>query len=358
MKKLLSILLILICLDSFGQGSQAFEFNRIYSYALQEDVQKILSVLDTIPDQSLTEEQKDIKGRYLQRFRNQNESMDCNTDDPMLRSLLKLYQIYWRNALLDKQQLKKYDEQLKDSIATFLIAHNYKSDTLTRPEIAASFGQHLKRYLANSGYFSATGKTGNLFDLFVWSKEDTVTYNVKLPETEVKTTVVFLENPVTMGWEEYATFGKYYPGGWATKEQLYSVDKAYDKNSENFKVSYLAHEAQHFADYKTYPNLTGVDLEYRAKLTELILAEETLHKLLTTFISNASSEGRNSHAFANYAVIRDLSKAIYKQDFVSDVQQWKQVEPDKIRKKSKRLLKQHSKSLKKAGADTVTEFIF
>jgi hypothetical protein len=357
MKSCLIIFCLLLCLKGFGQSSQPFEFKKIYSYALQEDVKKILFVLDTIPNETLTEEQRRVKEKYFHRFEYQEEEVDYNTNDPMLKSLLKLYQAYWRNALLDKSNIERYNEHLKDSVVAFLKEQNYKPELLSQQDLTNNFGQHLKKFLTQQKYFSATGKTGSLYDLFVWPKEDTVTYNVQLPETEIETTVIFIDSTVTMGWQEYATLGRSYAGGWATKDFLYSVRKAYDTTSENFKVSYLTHEAQHFADYKTYPMLTGADLEYRAKLAELVFARETLYKLFQVFIRNANQEGRNAHAFANYAVIRDLSGKIFKQEFVSEIELWKKVTPKKISKKSKHLLKQHSRVLKKAGADTVTELI-
>lgn len=357
MRSCVLILCLLLSLEVFGQNSQPFEFRKIYSYALQEDVGKILSVLDTIPDTALTEEQRAVKKQYFHRFKHQGEEVAYNTNDPMLRSLLQVYYSYWKKALLNKSRKQQYDEQLKGSVVAFLRSHNYKPDSVSQRDITNNFGQHLKVFLKQQKYYSATGKTGGLFDLFVWPKEDTTTYLVKLPETEVNTTIIFIDSTITMGWQEYATFGKYYPGGWATKDFLYSVRKAYDTTSENFKVSYLTHEAQHFADYKTYPQLTGADLEYRAKLTELVFARETLYTLIQNFIRNANQEGRNSHAFANYAVIRDLSKRIFKKEFVSDVEQWKRVSPAKISKTGERLLKQHSRALKKAGPDTVTELI-
>lgn len=357
MKNCLFVLTLLFSLNVFGQANQSFDFKKVYSYALQEDVEKILSVLDTIPDETLTEEQRKVKEKYFHRFKYQDEEVDYNTNDPMLKSLLKLYHSYWRKALLDKSNIKQYDEQLKDSVAAFLKAHNYRPDSLSQQDISNNFGQHLKRFLKQQKYYSATGKTGNIFDLFLWPKEDTTAYLVKLPEIEVETTIIFIDSTVTMGWQEYATFGKSYPGGWATNEFLYNVRKAYDTTSENFKVSYLTHEAQHFADYKVYPLLTGADLEYRAKLTELVFAQQTLYDLIRTFIRNANPEGRNSHAFANYAVIRDLSRQIFKQDFVSDIEEWKKVSPTRISKTSKSLLQQHSKALKKAGAKNVRELI-
>src|SRR4029077_9164441 len=63
--------------------------------------------------------------------------------------------------------------------------------------------------------------------------------------------------------------------GWATAMTLYAVRSAYDIESESFRVSYLAHEAQHFADYGRFPKLARPEREYRAKLTELAEAQAT-----------------------------------------------------------------------------------
>jgi len=54
--------------------------------------------------------------------------------------------------------------------------------------------------------------------------------------------VVFLEEIVSMGWQEY------------------------------FHVNFIAHEAQHFADYKTYPKLLQIELEYRANHIQLFFS--------------------------------------------------------------------------------------
>lgn len=353
----LSVFTFFLCLNLFGQSSQTFEFKKIYSYALQADVSKILSVLDTLSDESLTQKERIVKEKYFHRFKFDDEDIDYNTSDPLLKSLLEVYHSYWKKALLDNKQTEQYDEQLKNNVAAFLTENGYLADTLSQEDVKDNFGKHLKSFLSHHNYYSATGKTAGLYDLFLWSKEVPKTYHVQLPETKTPTTVIFLEDVVTMGWEEYASFGTVYPGGWATKELLYNVRKAYDTTSENYKVSYLKHEAQHFADYKVFPALTGADLEYRAKLVELIYADHTLYDLIRSFIRNANHEGRNPHAFASYAIIRDLSGKIFKQDFVSDIEQWKNVPSKKIRKVSKRLLKQHSKALDEMGANTVTEYI-
>lgn len=363
MKKIFVLFLLLACQTPFAQENQPFEFNKIYSYVLQGDVAKVLAVLDTLPNERLSLEEKKIKEKYFHRFKYQDQVMDYNTDDVMLQNILKIYQTYWEQALLGKENDEKYESELKKNIASFLKKNNYTyqqdsvKDTLSTQDIEDNSTRHLKNFLSEKGYYSATGKTAGLFDLFVWSTEVPIEYTVDLPETEVNTTIIFLEDVVTMGWEEYASFGKVYPGGWATKEELYAVGKAYDTTTENFKVSYLKHESQHFADYKKYPHLSGADLEYRAKLTELIYAEETLYKLIRSFIRNASSEGRNPHAFGGYVLIRDLSKEIFGKDFVSEMEQWECVPSEIIKKESQNLLKEHSDALDKAGADSVIELI-
>jgi hypothetical protein len=363
MKRIAAVILFLLFNNSFAQETQVFEFNKIYSYVLQGDVAKVLEVLNTLPDEQLSPEEKKIKKKFFERFRLQEEVVDYNTSDPMLHDLLDIYQTYWRQALLDNENMEHYESGLKRDIASFLKKNKYPTqneyveDTLTDHEIQNNFTQHLKNFLAEKNYYSATGQTAGFFDLFIWEREVPTEFKVVLPETEVTTTIIFLKDVVTMGWEEYASFGKVYPGGWATKEVLYAVGKAYDTTSENFKVSYLKHESQHFADYKTYPNLSGVDLEYRAKLTELIYAEETLYNLISSFIRNASSEGRNPHAFGGYAVIRDLSQKIFAEEFVTEIEQWKCITPERIKQESEDLLKAHSAALEEAGADSVIELI-
>ena len=58
-------------------------------------------------------------------------------------------------------------------------------------------------------------------------------------------------------------------GGWAKEDGLYCLCRHYDLDSERYKLSFLKHEARHFADYELYPELQPSDMEYRSKLTEL-----------------------------------------------------------------------------------------
>jgi len=82
-----------------------------------------------------------------------------------------------------------------------------------------------------------------------------------------------------------------------------------------------------------------------------------LYDVIRTFTRNANKEGRNAHAFGNYCVIRDLSRHFFQQEFVTDMEQWKMIPARRLHKASKRLLQAHTKGLKKAGAQTVREYI-
>lgn len=351
-----ALLALALCV-SLHAFSQSANFNKVYALALQENLALALHHLDTLTNNQLTEAQQAVKERFYRRFRTQNEAYDFQTTDSALIQLQQHYQAYWKKALLNPAQAAVYEKQLQEDIGQFLTAHHYTNDGSVKGDMVNNFTQHLKHFLKQKGYYAATGKTGSLFDLLVWAKEVKTVYDVKLPRGRAATTVIFLENTITLGWEEYATLGRNYPGGWATNEQLYCVRKAYDTTSEDFKVSYLKHEGQHFADYKAFPKLTGADLEYRAKLTELYYADQTLYDVIRVFTRNASKEGRNAHAFGNYCVIRDLSKKIFHQEFVTDPEQWKKISASRIRQASNQLLKAHTRGLRKAGAQTVTEYV-
>jgi hypothetical protein len=154
---------------------------------------------------------------------------------------------------------------------------------------------------------------------------------------------------VTLGWEEFATLGRHYPGGWATRKELYCVKSAYDLKSEQFLVSYLAHESRHFADYTLFPKLQSADLEYRAKLTELSLAKSSLYQLIAFFVANANLHSENGHSVANYCVIRELSKSLFNTEFEADMSKWNQKSPAVINTAAAEILRANTKTLRSMG---------
>jgi hypothetical protein len=115
---------------------------------------------------------------------------------------------------------------------------------------------------------------------------------------------------VSLGWLGYAICDFHHTGGWATPERLFAVRSAYDLDAESFKVSYLAHEGQHFSDYRRFPTLTQPDLEYRAKLVEIAKARSSLYDLLAAFIANGSDSREQPHPWADRQVVNQLAASV------------------------------------------------
>jgi len=343
---------------SYSQNSQndsvEIDYKKIYSYGLDGDVRSGLSLLEFIDVNKLTAKDLKFKTDFENRFKYTNDESDfLESHKSSISELLEIYHKYWRTALLDNS--KNYDTLIKKNVADFLTEKYPQAPGFKVNE--DSIDVYVKKYIESFGlHTTGFGKTGKYFDLLVWGLEKDTTYTFLLHKEKTSVEVVFMDDFVTFGWEEYATLGRYYPGGWSTKKALYCVKKAYDLKSENFLIGYLAHESRHFEDYKIFPKLMSADLEYRAKLTELSMQQKTLHKSIEFFINNSNYESENGHSVANYCVIRDLSKVLFKIEFEKDINKWKEISIKQINKTAYDLLKANTKSLIKQGAD-VEKFI-
>ena len=128
-------------------------------------------------------------------------------------------------------------------------------------------------------------------------------------------------------------------------------------NSEKFEISYLTHEGQHFQDYINFPKLIQKDLEYRSKLVEIAKSDKTTHNIISKFISNSSPEGNNAHAFANYCVIRDLSKELFSGKPEIEIKIFEKINVDLIKNKAEVLFDKHTSQLNLVGSKTTTSLI-
>jgi hypothetical protein len=128
--------------------------------------------------------------------------------------------------------------------------------------------------------------------------------SVPLPEGSTTTNVFYLDGFLSRGWSAYFMCDQGGAGGWAKPEGLYVVVPSYGNLSdENFRVNFLAHESQHYVDYRHFPGLEGWELEYRAKLVELVYANQTHQKVLTYFISNQGDDPADAHSYADKRVL-------------------------------------------------------
>ncbi|MCC9064583.1 hypothetical protein [Flavobacterium piscisymbiosum] len=326
-----------------------FDYTRIYSFALDGNPKQALPLLEVDPSKKISEKDLKFKTDFENRFKFEEDKSDfLATRKSKIDQLLKIYRDYWRFSFLNKE--KKNDSLIMRNVSNFLKANFPSAENLTVNK--DSIDVYQKKYISSLGYHTTGfGKTGGLYDLLVWKTEKDTIYNLNYDGKKTPVKVYFMDDFVTLGWSEYATLGRYYPAGWATKEALFCVKKAYDLKSENFRVSYIGHEGRHFADYKLFPNLKGVgsaDLEYRGKLTELSLySQDGLYKRLQFFINNGNYDSENGHSIAAFCVIRDLSRLLFDNDYEKDIDKWKTIPSKKINEAATKILSENTKSLQK-----------
>jgi hypothetical protein len=358
MRSLLKILafLLLAPVAAFAQ-SDSTVFDDLLFQALQGNMAPVVHVLDTLEDQRLKKDQVKMKDVLLHRFGAQDEHYDYRTPDTTVVAIMRIYHRYWRNVLMDTAARYAQDSLLIEHVCAHLLKHPAKLQIGDPGAITEQWADLLQQHLKFHGYYAAVGKTGAFYDLLLHGAETEMRYPVTMPEDTLDVKVVFMDSVISNGWEGYATADTYYPGGWATDSALYCARSSYDLTSEQFSVSYLKHEGEHFADYKRFPKLQSPDLEYRAKLVELGAARETLYGLIRFFLQNSAYDATNPHAYANFCVIRDLSRSLFQKEREEDIGAWKALPLEVIQRAATSLLLKHTKDLRAAGAMTVETFV-
>ena len=149
-----------------------------------------------------------------------------------------------------------------------LAAHFGTADTKKLSDIEE---RYVKKAFQKEGFFFLGGRTGGYYGPYIWRNTETKTYKVELPEGIQEYSVNLLDGFIMKSWLDYLSLSEIGTGGWTDGDGIINcVKSAYDLESESFQVSLLKHEAQHARDLYAVPNLPSADLEYRAKLVELI----------------------------------------------------------------------------------------
>lgn len=316
---------------------------RYYSLALQGDLSRAAELFSSA--ESLSEDEAALRDHFLGRFQSGEEDPAPATTDPLVAELITTYQHYWRRSLLGELSAEEGEAEIERAVGE-LLKHHGVADGKEESALARARSEVERR-----GFHMLGGRTLPLMDLLIWENEALERYAVELTDGTQPVEVVFLSGFLARGWADYATFGKAHTGGWAADDRLYCRQADYDVGSEKFRVSYLAHEARHFADYSRFPALDSIELEYRAKLTELAFAENLLPDLLESFTSRGESRSRAPHPFANYAVIRDLRARLAGGEDTTP-EDWASVDPARVRTLAHQLLDENTAALEGAGAAT------
>ena len=291
------------------------------------------------------------KKKLYARFNTKGEVFENTSGNKIVNDISNIYREYWRTQLLKENPENRTDTLLYSMLTDYLLSNQLTK--LTKDSLSKTIknDSELKRIIEGEG-FKADFKYRNGFqEVFIWDKETIDKYEVTLPKGTINAKVVFIENYHLNGYDNYASLGDSQVGGWAVKESatLYCNKSDYDLNSENFKVSYLKHESLHFTDLNEYPNLSSADLEYRAKIIELMYCtEKTIYERIVQFLNGANSADRNhSHPYANYNLIKNLSQLLFNSEYESDYKNWKKLSVEDINNAAASLYKTSEDTLQK-----------
>jgi hypothetical protein len=269
--------------------------------ALQADASQAVALLKKIRAAEFDGNDATLRDCIVQRFDNPQPAAVTETD-PFARTLLEDFRRYWHRSLREPAVRDSAEQQLLDSLRALVhTAPKAEFDDIWPP---------IENRLRESGLHVLGGRTGHLLELMIWRREDVVTHHVRLPEQEkvqdIRVTQV--DDFVSFGWAHYATCGRRATGGWAHPDMLFAVMPRYagGAGGEQFRVSLLGHEAQHAADKTHLPGLASWELEYRAKLTELSLADTTRAQILSRFIEDQGDDMQSPHSYANKRVLAAL----------------------------------------------------
>lgn len=285
------------------------------------------------------------------RFVSKEEVFVNTSGNKIVNDISNIYREYWREELMKPTPKSRTDSTLYTNIANYLLSN--KLTTLPEDSLIKYIkdDSELRKIIQKEGFKVDFKFRNGVQELFIWNKESIKKYEVILPKVTVKTTVVFIESYHINGYDEFATFGDSQVGGWAIKESatLYCNKGTYDLGSEKFEVSYLKHESIHFTDLNDYPNLSSADLEYRAKVIELIYCTKaTIYDRISQFIIEADHSDRNhSHPYANYILIKNLSKILFNAEYQFDHKKWKTVSVKNINDAAMKLYRMSEDILKK-----------
>ena len=247
-------------------------------------------------------EHAELYQKYVSLFQQENYlSYDV---DGGLQDILLIYQKYYRDAFYLEQSPEEAAEGLRTRLAELFQADPAAPLDKLEDTAAEAF--------RSQSLYALTGRTGGWYGPYIWRTEELRHYAVELPDGVQDYAVKLLDGFVMESWLNYLTFGMSGAGGWSNGDGLiHCVKHCYDLDSESFRVSLLKHEAQHAADQSRYPGMSPEDLEYRAKLVELIYSEE--RQLLDRFLQEADAAcSGNSHGLAAERIARGFAARLDK----------------------------------------------
>lgn len=287
----------------------------------------------------LSETDLELKREFENRFLDQPyPDGEAVPGDSLADDVANAFRNYWRLGLLGRFDSPEIEYHLDEQLDRIWRRHTNASDHLVQEKDGFP-GMALNE----AGIYSLDTNTPPYRDLFIWREQRTARYRVQLTDQNIPVTVNFMDNFVVQGWKEFASLGLATTTGWVENDELYCVAWAYDTSMENFAVSYLKHEARHLVDLHKYPDMQPVELEYRAKLTELSYAHSSLKRILDDFRVKAAENPDSAHAMANWQVTRDIYRKLEGREIPENWSGWGYPDVTRVNRVARELLEENTR---------------
>lgn len=337
--KVVTIIGLALALAAAGTAANPDTLTDPYiSLALQGDLRSARELFDETGENGTPSSDNGLAARFRSRFVDQNEMLSPDTGDAFVNSVVRVYREYWVRTLTRRHTVEEGAHFLETALLDLL----RQSGETVQPHPASGAFDRVGAVLRDKGFHYLEAEAPPLRDLFLWKSEENKRYMVRLTDRTQAVRVTFMKEIYSMGWKEFATLGLVSTTGWVEGTNLYCVSQAYDRSSEEFRVSYLKHESRHLADFERFPGLPSSELEYRAKLTELAFASTTLRGLLEDFTSKSDPNPGAPHTFANHRVSRAMYLALYGKPMPGSGSPWLNVKVSAANQAARKLLRQNT----------------
>lgn len=298
--------------------------------ALQGDGRAAVARLKPLDPATLSAKNRQTHACMLERL-DARRTPPAQLDDRFLAGVLAAYREYWLRSLRSEHPAADNEANLLAALNALAVAEGDAAATNLD-----DLETHLDARITARGWHALFGLTLPLREFMLWKTETPQHYEAPLPQGVQPVTVVFMDGFASLGWAGFATCDRAHSGGWTRPEALYAVRSAYDLDSEDFRVSYLAHEAQHFWDHAHFPALEQPELEYRAKLVELASGRTGVYDTLDAFSGNVGTDRAVPHSHANGRVVHELRTRL----FGGNASAWQQADVERINTAAAQLLRE------------------
>lgn len=258
-------------------------------------------------------EKEDVLHKYISVF--EEGQYYKRTDNEIIGNIDKIYQNYYKDIFWHGVDNERAEKMLFKSLKEYCeeISHSIIDDDIEN---------EIEKIVNKEGYQYLGGQTSGLFGPYIWKNSTRVTYDVELPNGIEPYTIIMMDGFISRSWLDFISFGLTGTGGWIGKDgTLCCVKSVYDIESKEFSISFLKHEAQHGHDIKKYPGISVADLEYRAKLVELVYWQDC-KKMLEILGEADNTNPDNGHSIAAHRIVSEMSKEFFNCQYMDNEKAW------------------------------------